>query len=225
MAISHTEQEVRSHGRLDAPVFGRLAYLVDWLLLVLAPVALVLVVGKFIPHRVGEVYPAGAAAALMFVAAGVCLSLVVVRAGLAVGGADDAILHHPRSAVLRLLGAVASFFAGVAFAYVVNRTEGALLLGQFFSDAGPIVAGFVVGIVFAAVSSTERRHCALRAQRVIGVGYMLAGAFCAVLGTLEFRGHNAGYAYGCFFLAISGSFAASTYILLEMVVVSTEEKS
>jgi uncharacterized membrane protein len=100
-----------------------------------------------------------------------------------------------------------AYLAGLVVATVVRLARGPLHLGAFYQAGVPVIAGFVVAIVFQQTRASDRAD--IRAREVTVV-YILTGAVCPMFGL--FSGH--GFSYLAFYAAICGSLGSSCYALV-----------
>jgi type IV secretory pathway TrbD component len=115
-------------------------------------------------------------------------------------------------------GTLAAYIGGLLVAMSVRIAEGPLVFGDFYKQAGPVVAGFVVAIVFQQTKRTSRDHASLRA-REFSVVYILAGAICSLLGLFP----GAGFTFFVFYLAIFGSLGSSCYAIVQTALAPTSD--
>jgi hypothetical protein len=85
-------------------------------------------------------------------------------------------------------------------------------VGSVFEGATPLVAGLVVGIVFSQsnVSDIDRAACR---QRQLGVIFVFVGALAGAGASTP----GEGWMYGCCFLIVWGSLAASCYVMMNLI--------
>jgi hypothetical protein len=113
---------------------------------------------------------------------------------------------------LRLWLTYLSFMSGVVVGVGIRLYLGGISVGSFFAGATPLVAGLVVGIVFSQsnVSDIDRAACR---QRQLGVIFVLVGALAGAGGSTP----GEGWMYGCCFLIVWGSLAASCYVMMNLI--------
>jgi hypothetical protein len=109
-----------------------------------------------------------------------------------------------------------AYLAGLAVATVVRLARGPLNLTDFYQQGVPVVAGFVVAIVFQQTRGSDidkvdiqARKAGIRAREVTVV-YVLTGAVCPMFGLFPGKGFND----LVFYAAICGSLGSSCYALI-----------
>ena len=112
-----------------------------------------------------------------------------------------------------------AYVVGVGVAGLFRGTEGLLNFAHFYDQAIPLLAGFVVAIVFQQTRSTSNDRDTLRA-REFTVVYILAGAVSSLFGL--FAGN--GSIYLVFFLAIGGGLGSSCYALVRAALVQGSDE-
>ncbi|HUJ05674.1 MAG TPA: hypothetical protein VLX31_06140 [Streptosporangiaceae bacterium] len=110
------------------------------------------------------------------------------------------------SQALQTFGA---YLAGLAVAAAVRLAKGPLHLGDFYQLGIPIIAGFVVAIVFQQTRGSGIGKADILAREVTVV-YLLAGAVSPMFGLFYGRG----FSYLVFYAAICGSLGSSCYALI-----------
>ena len=103
-----------------------------------------------------------------------------------------------------------AYLAGLVVATAVRLARGPLHLGDFYQAGVPVIAGFVVAIVFQQTRASDIGKAGIRAREVTVV-YVLTGAVCPMFGL--FSGH--GFSYLVFYAAICGSLGSSCYALVQ----------
>jgi hypothetical protein len=125
----------------------------------------------------------------------------------------DALLTPWRTgSQLRLWLTYLSFMLGVVVGVAIRLYLGGISVASFFDGATPLIAGLVVGIVFSQsnVSDIDRAACR---QRQLGVIFVLVGAIAGAGGSTP----GQGWMYGCCFLLVWGSLAASCYVVMNLI--------
>lgn len=84
-----------------------------------------------------------------------------------------------------------------------------LHLTDFYQQGVPLVAGFVVAIVFQQTRGSDIDKAGIRAREVTVV-YVLTGAVCPMFGLFP----GEGFSYLVFYVAICGSLGSSCYALV-----------
>jgi hypothetical protein len=102
-----------------------------------------------------------------------------------------------------------AYLAGLVVATAVRVARGPLHLGDFYQAGVPLVAGFVVAIVFQQTRRSDMKKAGIRAREVTVV-YILTGAVCPMFGLFPGRG----FIYLTFYAAICGSLGSSCYALV-----------
>lgn len=102
-----------------------------------------------------------------------------------------------------------AYLAGLVVAVAVRLARGPLNLTGFYQQGVPVVAGFVVAIVFQQTRGSDMDKAGIRTREVTVV-YVLTGAVCPMFGL--FSGHGASYLV--FYAAICGSLGSSCYALV-----------
>ena len=105
-----------------------------------------------------------------------------------------------------------SFLLGVTIGVAIRLYLGAISVGDFFVGATPLIAGLVVGIVFSQSNVSDADRAAYR-QRQLGVIFALIGALAGAGGSTP----GEGWMYGCCFLLVWGSLAASCYVVMNLI--------
>jgi hypothetical protein len=113
---------------------------------------------------------------------------------------------------LRLWLTFLSFLLGVTIGIGIRLYLGAISVGDFFVGATPLIAGLVVGIVFSQSNASDTDRAAYR-QRQLGVIFALTGALAGAGGSTP----GEGWVYGCCFLLVWGSLAASCYVVMNLI--------
>lgn len=113
---------------------------------------------------------------------------------------------------LRLWLTFLSFMLGVAVGMGIRLYLGGISVGSFFEGATPLIAGLVVGIVFSQNNVSDADRAAYR-QRQLGVIFALVGALAGAGGSIP----GEGWLYGCCFLIVWGSLAASCYVVMNLI--------
>jgi hypothetical protein len=113
---------------------------------------------------------------------------------------------------LRLWLTFLSFMLGVTIGVGIRLYLGAISVGDFFVGATPLIAGLVVGIVFSQSNASDTDRAAYR-QRQLGVIFALIGALAGAGGSTP----GEGWVYGCCFLLVWGSLAASCYVVMNLI--------
>jgi hypothetical protein len=103
-----------------------------------------------------------------------------------------------------------AYIAGLVVATAVRLARGPLDFTAFYQQGVPIVASFVVAIVFQQTRGSVTGKAGIRAREVTVV-YVLTGAVCPMFGLLP--GH--GFTYLVFYAAICGSLGSSCYALVQ----------
>jgi hypothetical protein len=101
-----------------------------------------------------------------------------------------------------------AYLAGLCVATAVRAARGPLMLTNFYQEAVPVVAGFVVAIVFQQTKDTNK--ASIRAREVTVV-YILTGAVCPLFGLFPGKG----FSYLVYYAAICGSLGSSCYALVQ----------
>lgn len=102
-----------------------------------------------------------------------------------------------------------AYLAGLVVATAVRLARGPLDFTGFYQQGVPVVAGFVVAIVFQQTRASDIDRAGIRAREVTVV-YVLTGAVGPMFGL--FPGH--GFSYLVFYAAICGSLGSSCYALV-----------
>ena len=102
-----------------------------------------------------------------------------------------------------------AYLAGLVVATAVRFARGPLNLTDFYLQGVPVVAAFVVAIVFQQTRASDIDDAGIRAREVTVV-YILTGAVCPMFGL--FPGH--GVSYLMLYAAICGSLGSSCYALV-----------
>ena len=102
-----------------------------------------------------------------------------------------------------------AYLAGLAIATAVRLARGPLNLTDFYQLGVPLVAGFVVAIVFQQTRGGDIEKADIRAREVTAV-YVLTGAVCPMFGLFPGKG----FSYLVFYAAICGSLGSSCYALV-----------
>jgi hypothetical protein len=105
-----------------------------------------------------------------------------------------------------------SFMLGVVVGVGIRLYLGGVSTGSFFEGATPLIAGLLVGIVFSQTNVTDIDRAAYR-QRQLGVIFVLVGAIAGAGGSTP----GEGWMYGCCFLLVWGSLAASCYVVINLI--------
>jgi hypothetical protein len=113
---------------------------------------------------------------------------------------------------LRLWLTFLSFILGVVVGVGIRLYLGGVSTGSFFEGATPLIAGLVVGIVFSQSNVSDIDRAAYR-QRQLGVIFVLLGALAGAGGSTP----GEGWVYGCCFLLVWGSLAASCYVVMNLI--------
>jgi len=114
-------------------------------------------------------------------------------------------LKHYRQAFLTF----GAYLAGLVVATAVRLARGPLNLTDFYELGVPVVAGFVVAIVFQQTKGSDVGKAGIRAREVTVV-YVLTGAVCPMFGVFSGKG----FTYLVFYAAICGSLGSSCYALI-----------
>jgi hypothetical protein len=126
---------------------------------------------------------------------------------------DDALLTPwNQGSHLRLWLTFLSFIGGVVVGAGIRFYLGEISVGNFFVGATPLIAGLVVGIVFSQANVSDADRAAYR-QRQLGVIFVLVGAMAGAGGSTP----GEGWVYGCCFLLVWGSLAASCYVVMNLI--------
>jgi hypothetical protein len=102
-----------------------------------------------------------------------------------------------------------AYFAGLIVALVVRLAKGPLNLTTFYQQGIPVVAAFVVAIVFQQTRRSDRNKPGIRTREVTVV-YILTGAVCPMFDL--FPGH--GFSYLVLYAVICGSLGSSCYAVV-----------
>jgi len=102
-----------------------------------------------------------------------------------------------------------AYLAGLVVAAAVRFDRGPLDLTDFYQQAVPVVAGFVVAIVFQQTRGSDMDKASIRAREVTVV-YVLTGAVGPMFDL--FSGQGASYLV--LYAAICGSLGSSCYALV-----------
>jgi hypothetical protein len=102
-----------------------------------------------------------------------------------------------------------AYLAGLVVATAVRLARGPLNLTDFYQQGVPVVAGFVVAIVFQQTRGSDIDKAGIRAREVTVV-YVLTGAVCPMFGLFPGKG----FSYLVFYAAICGSLGSSCYALV-----------
>jgi hypothetical protein len=142
----------------------------------------------------------------------ICLAAIIVTVVVAAftGKRLVADVNNLRQTGLTLF----AYLVGVGVAGLFRGTEGRLHFCHFYDEAIPLVAGFVVAIVFQQSKRISGNCDDLRA-REFTVVYMLAGAVSSLFGLFV----GTGFIYLAFFLALVGSLGSSCYALVRAALV------
>jgi hypothetical protein len=105
-----------------------------------------------------------------------------------------------------------SFMLGVVVGVGIRLYLGGVSTESFFVGATPLIAGLVVGIVFSQSNVSDIDRAAYR-QRQLGVIFVLLGALAGAGGSTP----GEGWMYGCCFLLVWGSLAASCYVVMNLI--------
>jgi uncharacterized membrane protein len=100
-----------------------------------------------------------------------------------------------------------AYLAGLVVATAVRLARGPLNVTDFYQQGVPVVAGFVVAIVFQQTRGSDK--AGIRAREVTVV-YVLTGAVCPMFGLFPGKG----FSYLVFYAAICGSLGSSCYALV-----------
>ena len=103
-----------------------------------------------------------------------------------------------------------AYLAGLVVATAVRLARGPLHLTDFYQQGVPLVAGFVVAIVFQQTRGSGIGKAGIRAREVTVV-YVLTGAVCPMFGLFP----GEGFSYLVFYVAICGSLGSSCYALVQ----------
>jgi hypothetical protein len=101
---------------------------------------------------------------------------------------------------------------GVVVGVGIRLYLGGVSAGSFFEGATPLIAGLVVGIVFSQTKVSDIDRAAYR-QRQLRVIFVLLGALAGAGGSTP----GEGWMYGCCFLIVWGSLAASCYVVMNLI--------
>ena len=148
------------------------------------------------------------------VASLVLVAFLLWRRKRALGGAQtDALLTPWRVGNhLRLWLTFLSFMLGVVVGVGIRLYLGSISVTDFFVGATPLIAGLVVGIVFSQTTVSDIDRVGYR-QRQLGVIFVLVGAIAGAAGSTP----GEGWMYGCCFLLVWGSLAASCYVVMDLI--------
>lgn len=102
-----------------------------------------------------------------------------------------------------------AYLAGLVVAFGVRLAKGPLNFTYFYQLGIPLIAGFVVAIVFQQTRGSGIDEAGILAREVTVV-YILAGAVCPMFGLFSGKG----FSYLVFYAAICGSLGSSCYALV-----------
>ena len=144
----------------------------------------------------------------------VLVAFLLWRRKRAVGGGQSDALLAPWNvgSHLRLWLTFLSFMSGVVVGVGIRLYLGGVSVASFFEGATPLIAGLVVGIVFSQTNVSDIDRAAYR-QRQLGVIFVLVGALAGAGGSTP----GEGWMYGCCFLLVWGSLAASCYVVMNLI--------
>jgi hypothetical protein len=148
------------------------------------------------------------------VAALLLVGFLLWRRKRVLGGEDSDTLLTPWrvGSHLRLWLTFLSFMLGVVVGVGIRLYLGAVSTGDFFVGATPLIAGLLVGIVFSQINVSDVDRAAYR-QRQLGVIFVLVGALAGAGGSTP----GEGWIYGCCFLLVWGSLAASCFVVINLI--------
>ena len=106
-----------------------------------------------------------------------------------------------------------AYLAGLVVATAVRLSRGPLNLTDFYQQGVPVVAGFVVAIVFQQTRGSDIDKAGIRAREVTVV-YVLTGAVSPMFGLFPGKG----FSYLVFYAAICGSLGSSCYALVRAAI-------
>ena len=105
---------------------------------------------------------------------------------------------------------VVSFFVGTLIAAIIRFYLGYIYVSEFATGCAPIVAGILVGVIVAGIDDDG----VFPWHRQLALMYLLLGSLATALGTIP---APAGWFWGCLFLIIFGSLAASACLIVDIV--------